>query len=192
MSSSDDPERGAWLPWHVVEQLARLNLRRPSSWRVFLAILTTCARYGGGDALLGIDDLAGMTGLSTRTVKGALAELRAAGLVVRTGRTRRLFVPLLAAGPPERTAAVHPVFTRRQERAVAKALAGISMLLGVDATALTLSVENTVRLGLRAPVTYGAAYEQLRRFASPAQARVFVGMVLDLLHSEQIQGRDLV
>ena len=41
--------------------------------RSFLTVLLVSARYGGRDAHLGVEDLARMTGLATRTVKAALA-----------------------------------------------------------------------------------------------------------------------
>ena len=96
MSSTppDNPDRGPWLPRPVVERLPRLELRRPSRWRVYLAVLFQAARYGGGEALLGVEDLVRMTGLSERSVKGALTELRAAGLIVRVAGRR------LPSGPP--------------------------------------------------------------------------------------------
>jgi hypothetical protein len=85
---------GAWVPWPLAERLCRLGLRTPSHWRVFLAVLLTAARYGGREAYLTAADLARMTGLGTRTVKGALARLVGVGLLARTARYRRLRVTL--------------------------------------------------------------------------------------------------
>jgi hypothetical protein len=88
---------GAWLPWATAEAVCRLTLRPASCWRVFLAVLFTCIRYGGGDARLGVAELAEMTGLSLRTVKRALAMLLNMGILVRHGRYGRLHVVLAAA-----------------------------------------------------------------------------------------------
>src|SRR5258705_10657149 len=66
---------GAWVPWTTAEALFVLQLRPASLWQVLNAVVLTSARYGGRDAQLGIDDLARMTGLSHRTVKGALTKL---------------------------------------------------------------------------------------------------------------------
>jgi hypothetical protein len=85
---------GAWLPWPVVEAVCKLNLRPPSVWQVFLAVLATWARYGLKEARLTVEDLGAMTGLSQRTVKAALAQLRERGLVARNGRYGRLVVVL--------------------------------------------------------------------------------------------------
>jgi len=87
---------GAWLPWPDVEILCKLSLRRGSHWRVFLTILLTSLRYGRQVARLGISDIARMTGLAPRTVKGALGALRQAGLVTRVGRYKSLKVSLAA------------------------------------------------------------------------------------------------
>ena len=73
--------KGAWLPWVVVEALLRLRLRPCSQWQVYLAVLLTSARYGGKDAKLGIDDICNLTGLSPRTVKGAVAALCKSGIL---------------------------------------------------------------------------------------------------------------
>jgi len=101
-----DRDRGAWLPWPAVQELVRLNLRRPSHWKVYLAILLTCARYGGGEARLGVKELAEVTGLGERTVKDALRELQSRRLLARPGRYCRIIVTgsmykLLAASDGE-------------------------------------------------------------------------------------------
>ena len=222
----DDGQRhrriGAWLPWSVATALCRLELRTGSHWRVFLTVLLVSARYGGRDAHLGVEDLARMTGLATRTVKAALAALRARGLIERIGRTRRLSVPLLAGaqstgvpvidrptrhhgrgsrrrepsrpeGEEREPDSEQSPFTGRQESVLAAVLAEASTLLGADAAALALPVEDAERLGLSPPVTYGMAYEQLRlrRAADPVRARAFVEAVLALHHDERVQGQDL-
>jgi hypothetical protein len=96
MSLASNP--GAWVPWDVVERVVALRLRPPSRWQVFLVILFTSSRYGRRDARLSVAEIAARTGLSERTVKSAIGELCKAGLVRRTGRYRRLAVPLL--NPP--------------------------------------------------------------------------------------------
>ncbi len=83
---------GAWLPWPMALALCRLDLRPPSHARVFLAVAFTSARYGGGEARLGIADLAEMTGLSPRTVKEAVSALVTRGLLTRVGRYKCLKV----------------------------------------------------------------------------------------------------
>ena len=77
---------------------------------------------------------------------------------------------------------------------LAAVLAEASTLLGADAAALALPVEDAERLGLSPPVTYGMAYEQLRlrRVADPVPAHAqFVEAVLALHHDERVQGQDL-
>ncbi|VTR94312.1 unnamed protein product [Gemmata massiliana] len=90
-------EYGAWVPWSVVERVQRLRLRPASRWQVLFTILTTSCRYGGKEARLSIRDIAGRTGLSERTVKGALADLIRAGHVRRQGRYGKLVVAFLPA-----------------------------------------------------------------------------------------------
>jgi hypothetical protein len=89
------PNLGAWVPWLVAERIPRLDLRPPSRWRVFIAVLMTAARYGRGEAHLAVDDLVTWTNLSKRTVKAALADLIEQGLVERVGRYGNLRVPWL-------------------------------------------------------------------------------------------------
>jgi hypothetical protein len=102
-SSSGSPgggsvrSHGAWLDWTTAIALCRLDLRPPSVSRVFLAVLLTSARYGKKDARLGVDDLAGMTGLAPRTVKAALATLIDRGLLSRSRRYKSLKVTLVCA-----------------------------------------------------------------------------------------------
>lgn len=89
---------GAWLPWPLVEIVCRLELRPPSVWQVFLAVLATWARYGRKEARLTVEDLEAMTGLSKRTVKATLAQLLGRGLLARNGRYGRLAVVLGGQG----------------------------------------------------------------------------------------------
>ena len=91
---------GAWLDWSKVSILCQLDLRPPSLWQVFLAVLFTSTRYGGREARLSIDDLCGMTGLASRTVKGAVVALIGRGLLTRVGRygCLRVNFPAASAG----------------------------------------------------------------------------------------------
>lgn len=93
-------EFGAWLNWSEVEKLCRLKLRPASVWPVLLAVLLTSRRYGNQDARLGIEQLAELTGLSSRTVQRALTHLSQMGLVVRPERYRRLQITLAPAQKP--------------------------------------------------------------------------------------------
>ena len=86
---------GAWIPWSIVEQVAKLRLRPASRWQVFVLILTTSCRYGRKEARLSVKQIAATTGLGERTVKAALADLIAAGHVRRPKRYCSLEVPML-------------------------------------------------------------------------------------------------
>jgi hypothetical protein len=191
MTSTDDLDdrSGAWLTWPVVEAVLRLKLRQASRWRVFLAVLLVSARYGGRPARLGIDDLALLTGLAPRTVKGALSALRHGGLVLRARRARLLSVPLLSTKLPSRTK--RSIFTRRQEIVIAATLAEATKLVGSDAGALVMPVHCASQLGLRSPITYAQAYMRLKRSGSRAAAAIYVGAVLALRRDERVQGRGL-
>jgi hypothetical protein len=90
-SESSTP-RGAWLAWPTAAAVCELDLRRPSLWRVFLAVLLTSARYGGREARLSTADLARMTKLAPRTVKGAVAELVNRQHLIRPTRYQRYLV----------------------------------------------------------------------------------------------------
>jgi hypothetical protein len=89
---------GAWLPWATVENVCRLRLRPSSLWPVFMAVLLTSSRYAGRAAHLGVAELVQMTGLSSSTVKRALALLFQKGLLVRQGRYEALQVALSGTG----------------------------------------------------------------------------------------------
>jgi hypothetical protein len=176
---------GAWIPWPAVELMARLKLKRPSTWRIFFVITATAARYGGV-AKLGVEDLARLTALSPRTVKTAVAELLAAGLIIRLTRYRKLVVPLLDAP----AASARSGFTDRQAKAVERALIQASKLMLTDISKFVMSADESRRLGLQTGVTYGAAFDQLRG-ADPARCQEFVGIVLALRHGERVAGRRL-
>ena len=205
---------GAWVPWETAEAVCRLSLRPDSHWRVFLSVLFTSSRYGGRDAHLGVEDLTRLTGLATRTVKGALSALLRRGFLRRTGRTRRLAVgpaaaerrrggvgkqaaepssvarrSSQAAGTPPRP--VKSGFTPKQRAVIDMVLAEAGELLGGDAGALVLPDEQAERLGLRTPTTYGQAYQGMMQLASPGQAAAFTRAVLALRRDERVQGRDL-
>jgi hypothetical protein len=78
----------------VVEAVCKLDMRPPSVWQVYFAVLATWARYGRKEARLTVEDLEAMTGLSERAVKAALAQLLGRGLLARNGRYGRLVVVL--------------------------------------------------------------------------------------------------
>jgi len=100
---------GVWLSKHVADKLYRLKLRPPSVWPVLLAAVFTACRYGGKEAFLSVAGLTQMTGLSERTVKGALAALIAQGLVVRTRRCRHLQINLdIGSEQPEEVRKLAP------------------------------------------------------------------------------------
>jgi hypothetical protein len=88
---------GAWVLWPEVEALCRLKLKPSSHWQVLLTVYLTSQRYNGNDARLSVADIARMTGLAERTVKGAVTVLRRQKLLVRVGRYRRLKVDLPTA-----------------------------------------------------------------------------------------------
>jgi len=94
-SRSHKPKRpekgGTWLPWPLVKSVCRLDLPRPSCWQVYLAALLTARRYGG-EAHLTVNKLMVMTGLSDKTVRRAVIDLQALGLICRTCRYGRLQV----------------------------------------------------------------------------------------------------
>ena len=87
-------QHGVWLPNDMAEKVYRLQLGPASSWRVFLAVLFTAARFGGRDAFLSAARISEMTGLASRTVKSALKNLIQLGLLTRPARYRHLRVNL--------------------------------------------------------------------------------------------------
>jgi hypothetical protein len=97
---------GVWFPWPELEAVCQLNLRPPSLWPVFLAVLGTSRRYGGRDARLEVGDLTRLTGLSRRTVQAALGKLMALGLVVRVDRYGVLRVNLPGGAGAQRSASL--------------------------------------------------------------------------------------
>ena len=92
---------GAWVPWDVAMDLCRLDLKPASSSKVFLAVAFTSLRYGGSPARLGVDDLAAMTDLSSRTVKKAMTVLITGGLLSRTARYKSIRVNFAALISPK-------------------------------------------------------------------------------------------
>lgn len=92
-------EVGAWVPWPLVERVVRLKLEPPSRWQVFLVVLLTSCRFGGGEARLSVAEIAERTELSERTVRSSLADLARAGLVARPSRYRKLVVTLSPSVP---------------------------------------------------------------------------------------------
>ena len=167
--------------------LLQLRLRPASQWQVFLTVLLTSVRYGGQDAKLGIDDLCNLTGLSSRTVKGAVSALCKSGYLVRVRRSRLLSVPLL-----HHSVVVHhrSSFTKKQDATIASILSKISELRGIDGLSLIISPEFANRLGYSGDVSYVQAYEELKLSGSQSQAGIFVEAILALYNSNQIQGQE--
>jgi hypothetical protein len=79
-----------------VQAVFRLELRPPSTWRVFFAVLATWARYGCNEAWLTVGHLTRKTELSERTVKAALRRLVEQGVLARRGWYGRFAVTLHA------------------------------------------------------------------------------------------------
>jgi phage replication O-like protein O len=93
-SGASDNGLGAWVPWQLAEAVIRLDLRPPSRGRVFLAIFFTWCRYGQGEAHLTVSKITEMTGLSKRSVQGAITALIEQELITRIGRNGRIRVTL--------------------------------------------------------------------------------------------------
>jgi hypothetical protein len=166
----------------VIGRLAGLRLARSSSWQVLLAIVS--AAGPDASAELSIGEIAGITGLSPRTVKGALAGLVRAAVVVRLTRYRRLRVPLLLTAGLGRRG-----FTARQTAAVKRAMDQVSALRMADARGWVMPGADCVAVGLAPGTTYGEAFESL---VDPALCRKFVGIVLTLRHSDGVVLGDLL
>jgi len=199
----DHVSLGIWLPESVSATLPRLDLSPPSRWRVFLALVLDAAKRETDVAELAVEDLVHTTSLAPRTVKAALADLRARGLVERVGRYRRLRIRLpridQSLGCPPVGLTVHGnvsgnaianrTFTARQAALVETVISEASMLLGADAWQLNMHYPGLV--GLSPPVTFGEAYERLQAGASATQLSAYVRAVLGLVRSERVQGTDL-
>jgi hypothetical protein len=198
-----------------------LDLRPPSVWRVFLAVLMTARRYGGCDAYLTGEDLVQMTGLTLRTVKAALAALTNSGVLVRPAARKHLRVnPPVEAddGAPGHTqgaslsapqgcklAYTFPTsldsfsseedrvsaFTRRQHDVIEDVLAEASELLGHDAGGLLLPDAQLDQLGLPPRTTIGEARAAIAALGDSRQARDFTQVVLALRRDPRVQGEDL-
>ena len=142
----DNVSSGVWLPESVSTALPRLDLSPPSRWRVFLALVLDAAKRETDVAELAVEDLVHTTALAPRTVKAALADLRARGLVERVGRYRRLRIRLpridqsLGCPNVSGNAIANRTFTARQAALVETVLAEASTLLGTDAGQLTMRI----------------------------------------------------
>jgi hypothetical protein len=191
----DNVSSGVWLPESVSTALPRLDLSPPSRWRVFLALVLDAAKRETDVAELAVADLVHTTALAPRTVKAALADLRARGLVERVGRYRRLRIRLpridqsLGCPNVSGNASANRTFTARQAALVETVISEASTLLGTDAGQLTMRHPGSI--GLSPPVTYGEAFERLKAGASGPQLSAYVRAVLALVRSEQVQGIDL-
>lgn len=187
------------IPYHVVVKLVRLDIKRPASWRVLLTIIGEAANQAGSGNLLDdtvarlqIKDIALATNLCERTVKTAVAELVAAGIVVRVGRVGAFAVPMLHlavpgtarwSGEPSRTG-----FTAKQAATVRKALREAGLLLGVDPTSIMMPSQYCEQLCLALGITFHAAFLSISRGLDREIARRFVGLVLEFRHSEAVGG----
>jgi hypothetical protein len=215
------PVHGAWLPWDLALAIGRLNLKPPSRWQVFLAILLPWARFG--EAWLTVGQICERTGLRKRAAQAALSDLIALGVVKRVGRYGRLVVVPeaittrtrnseprrdddglpdrhhgrrygdLGRGPsrPAPANREEATFTQKQRKLIGKCFADATELLGEDARRLSVPESVATKLGLEPPVSYGQAYLILERDGRCAACGCFVRAVLDLLTDERVQGREL-
>ena len=169
------------IPHHIVQWLVRLDIKRPASWRVILAIIGS--RSDDDVARLQIKDICEFTGLCERTVKSAVGELIAAGIVVRVGRVWQFSIPRQAAGEP-----LGACFTAKQGATVRRALREAGALLVVDPTLIVMPVTASEQLGLDPGITFHAAFLSIKNGTDRALARRFVGLVLEFRHSEAVGG----
>jgi hypothetical protein len=169
----------------VASWLAGLSLRRSSSWRVLITIVAE-AIITDNNVHMTIVEIAIQTDLCERTVKSAVAELVARGLVKRVGRVGCFSVPILGeiSGAPGRR-----VFTVRQELTVQRALREAGLLLGVDAGSIVMSDADCVWVGLERGITFCRGFELLRQAGDRGRARAFVGAVLAFRWCERVGGR---
>lgn len=171
------------IPHHIVQWLARLDIVRPASWRTLLTIIDEAVRTGDV-ARLQIKDICELTGLCERTVKNAVGELIAAGIIVRVERVGAFVVPMLrSAGEPLRTG-----FTAKQRATVRRALREAGALLGVDPISITMPVSYCEQLCLDPGITFHFAYLSISHGHDRESARRFVGLVLEFRYSEVVDG----
>jgi hypothetical protein len=180
---------------YALRASSRLDISRPSTWRVLLALLAIESARTAADTR--VATLADCTGLSPRAVKSAIAELRALGLVRRVGgrcgrlslvasrfsasgisqvSTARIKGPGSPGGADssphlrgdDSTGTVcHGGFTPRQVRAIGACVTRMSGLTGCDAWDILLPDETATLLGLGSPVTIAQAYAALRSDLTP-------------------------
>ena len=171
-NTASQTDRGAWVPWPVVEGVCRLDLPRPSLWRVYLAVLLTSQRYGGGEARLTTKEIASMTALSPRTVERALADLQAIGVIRRVGRRGRL----MATATDNTVAVPRPL---RTDNTVAVPDNSTEQ----TRPATVLSVPNRHRAGGSPTVFRFSCLEQVSEgagtFFSPRQQRVILDVMAE-------------
>ena len=158
--------------------VARLPLKRPSTWRVYLVLLA-----GPTPSKLSVAELATAAAISTRSVKGALKVLRHLGLV------RRVDGVLVVSPPPETVSVAS--FTSRQDRAINRLLRRAAKLLNTDADSVMLGSEDLERLGLTPPMTVRDTYEALRRESTAELRRKFVELLINWVNSESVSGHRL-
>lgn len=136
-----------------------------------------------------VAELAELTGLSQRSVKGAIAELTRLGLVAREG-PGRLSVRLPAPSPPGGPFPPPRALTGRQEAAIARALREASDLIARDASAEP--VPGAERFGLESATTWSAAFGRARSTRDGELGRRLVGELLAWRWGERVEGRTVV
>jgi hypothetical protein len=127
--------------------------------------------------------MAEATGLAPRTVKSAISSLKQLGFVERIGgRTGQIRVTLPLVEPKTG-------FTRRQTVAINRLLDRASKLIGGDAWRLVCT--SFELLGVPQWSTVKEAYEALQTASTPSQRRQFVQIVIELVNSKEVRGREL-
>jgi hypothetical protein len=217
-SQSKDKGLGSWIPQEIADAALRLDLRPPSRWKVFLAVLFPWCRYGQTVALLTIENIVSKTGLSERTVKAALKDLTKLGILRRLG-LGKLVVEVCgsdnavggeSARKPASTAgdeactltrcsmslsnvSKEPAkgLTRRQFSAIRIALVEASDLLGEDASKLSLPSTACHSVGLPENTTIREALLRLQNNCNRKIAHTLTGAILALRFDERVQGNEL-
>ena len=156
--------------------VARLPLRRSSTWRVLLVLIAHTS-----PATLTVAEIANITGISQRSVKSALQNLRRLNLVRRIGRI--LVVQPLAVSPAHTES-----FSVHQERAIRKLLRRASKIVGTPEDTIEFPAKDVIMLGLTPPMTVVAAHAALQSGSTARCRRQFVGALVALVNSEQVRG----
>jgi hypothetical protein len=145
------------IPVYVLRTVAQLGIRRPSSWKVLLALLTA----DGRDTIY---ELSLATGLAERTVKAALADLKQRRLAERADhRYSPISLRQLYQKAELERLYNYYRFTRPQRAILARLIDRGSKLTGTDIKQYPLSTDALKDLGLTEPCTLGEAYELLQQ-----------------------------